>query len=132
MQRSFDGVQIQAGFHYLVNQFLNRALTIAPMSTAAAFRNGARFLIEIIEAVGALIDIRPCWCQDWPAMSDEPVPFVSTARDDPTFAYVLNQSSMNTTCRIYCHGADMADLGRHETPLSSLQGGSFGAIERSP
>jgi len=118
MHAGFDGVQIQAGFHYLVNQFLNPRTNHRTDEYGGSLPNRARFLIEIIEAVGALIDIRRVGVKTGPAMS-ETGPFVSTDETIPTFDYVINRLNEYDLSHLLLMG-QMADLAG--TPASSLQG----------
>jgi N-ethylmaleimide reductase len=47
----FDGVQIQAGYLYLVAQFLNRATNLRTDEYGGSLQNRTRLLFEIVEAV---------------------------------------------------------------------------------
>jgi len=118
VRAGFDGVQIQAGFHYLVNQFLNPRTNHRTDEYGGSLPNRARFLFEIIEAVGAVIDIRRLGVKTGPAVSETGA-FVSTDETIPTFDYVVNRLNEYDLSHLLLRG-QMADL--RGTPASSLQG----------
>src|SRR5246127_813592 len=53
----FDGVQLQAGFNYLISQFLNPRTNTRTDAYGGSIENRARFLFDVIDAVGERIDI---------------------------------------------------------------------------
>ncbi|KOV57956.1 alkene reductase [Streptomyces sp. MMG1121] len=66
----FDGVQLQAGFNYLISQFLNPRTNVRTDDYGGPIENRARFLFEIIEAVGKAVDLRRVGVKAGPAWSE--------------------------------------------------------------
>ncbi|MGN5377924.1 hypothetical protein ACQ4WX_10315 [Streptomyces lasalocidi] len=81
----FDGVQLQAGFNYLISQFLNPRTNVRTDDYGGSIENRSRLLFEIIEAVGEFVDLRRVGVKAGPAWSErgssspEPTPW-RTAR----------------------------------------------------
>lgn len=67
MAAGFDGVQLQAGFNYLISQFLNPRTNLRTDGYGGSIENRARFLFEIIEAVGEFVDLRRVGVKAGPA-----------------------------------------------------------------
>ncbi|MEU9289987.1 alkene reductase [Streptomyces sp. NPDC048275] len=70
MAAGFDGVQLQAGFNYLISQFLNPRTNVRTDRYGGSIENRARFLFEIIEAVGEFVDLRRVGVKAGPAWSE--------------------------------------------------------------
>ena len=51
MDAGFDGVQLQAGFVYLIQQFTHELTNLCTDEYGGSIENRARFLFEVLEAV---------------------------------------------------------------------------------
>ncbi|MEU9991455.1 alkene reductase [Streptomyces sp. NPDC048045] len=69
MAAGFDGVQVQAGFNYLISQFLNPRTNVRTDRYGGTLENRARFLFEVVEAVGEFVDLRRVGVKAGPAWS---------------------------------------------------------------
>ena len=114
----FDGVQLQAGFNYLISQFLNPRTNTRTDAYGGSIENRARFLFDVIEAVGERIDIGRVGIKAGPAWGERGE-FVSTADTLATAEYVVDRLNEYPLAHWLLMGA-MADLGGG--PLSDLQG----------
>lgn len=90
MAAGFDGVQLQAGFNYLISQFLNPRTNLRTDRYGGSIENRARFLFEIIEAVGEFVDLRRVGVKAGPAWS-ETGEFVSGLEAMADSEYVLGR-----------------------------------------
>ncbi|MFJ3306856.1 alkene reductase [Streptomyces sp. NPDC086549] len=90
MKAGFDGVQLQAGFNYLISQFLNPRTNLRTDVYGGSVENRARFLFEIIEAVGEYVDLRRLGVKAGPAWS-ETGEFVSGSEALAESEYVLGR-----------------------------------------
>src|SRR6202008_3404786 len=118
VRAGFDGVQLQAGFNYLISQFLNPRTNVRTDDYGGSIENRARFLFDVLDAVGARIDISnvgvkagPAWC--------ERGEFVSTADTLDTSEDVIERVNQYSLAHLLLMGA-MSDLSGG--PLSYLQG----------
>jgi N-ethylmaleimide reductase len=114
----FDGVQIQGGFVYLFQQFLQENLNLRSDAYGGSIENRARLLFEVLEAV----------LEEWPAnrvgvkagpMMSERGGFRSLPSTLPTSEYVyrrLNDYGLSHVMLM----RQLADL--QGTPLQDLQG----------
>lgn len=100
MAAGFDGVQLQAGFNYLISQFLNPRTNLRTDHYGGSIENRARFLFEIIEAVGEFVDLRRVGVKAGPAWS-ETGEFVSGTSRWPT-ASTCSDGSTTMDCPISC------------------------------
>jgi len=113
----FDGVQLQAGFNYLISQFLNPATNTRTDAYGGSIENRARFLFDVIDAVGERIDIGRVGIKAGPAWG-ESGEFVSTADTLATNEHVVDRLNEYPLAHWLLMGA-MADLSGG--PLSGLQ-----------
>lgn len=90
MRAGFDGVQLQAGFNYLISQFLNPRTNRRADRFGGSIENRARFLFEIIEAVGDHVDLRRVGVKAGPAWSETGA-FVSESGALADSEYVLGR-----------------------------------------
>ncbi|MGW5475066.1 alkene reductase [Streptomyces sp. NPDC004008] len=90
MAAGFDGVQLQAGFNYLISQFLNPRTNVRTDVYGGSIENRARFLFEIIEAVGEFVDLRRVGVKAGPAWG-ETGEFVSGPEALTESEYVLGR-----------------------------------------
>jgi N-ethylmaleimide reductase len=118
VRAGFDGVQLQAGFNYLISQFLNPRTNVRTDDYGGSIENRARFLFDVLDAVGARIDIRKVGVKAGPAWGERGE-FVSTANTLETSEYVIDRLNEYSLAHLLLMGA-MADLSGG--PLSDLQG----------
>jgi N-ethylmaleimide reductase len=114
----FDGVQLQAGFNYLISQFLNPRTNTRTDAYGGSIENRARFLFDVLDAVGERIDIARVGIKAGPAWSERGE-FVSTADTLPSTEYVVERLHDYPLAHWLLMGA-MADLSGG--PLAELQG----------
>ena len=114
----FDGVQLQAGFNYLISQFLNPRTNTRTDAYGGSIENRARFLFDVIDAVGERIDIGRVGIKAGPAWGERGE-FVSSADTLATSEYVVDRLNEHPLAHWLLMGA-MADLSGG--PLSGLQG----------
>lgn len=118
MRAGFDGVQLQAGFNYLINQFLNPRTNVRTDAYGGSIENRARLLFDVLDAVAERIDIRRVGIKAGPAWAEHGE-FVSTADNLATSEYVVDRLNEYPLAHWLLMGA-MADLSGG--PLSGLQG----------
>jgi N-ethylmaleimide reductase len=118
VRAGFDGVQLQAGFNYLISQFLNPRTNVRTDDYGGSIENRARFLFDVLDAVGARIDIGKVGVKAGPAWGERGE-FVSTADTLETSEYVIERLNEYSLAHLLLMGA-MADLSGG--PLSDLQG----------
>jgi len=114
----FDGVQLQAGFNYLVSQFLNPRTNARDDSYGGSIENRSRLLFDVLDAVGARIDIGRVGVKAGPSWGERGE-FVSTADTLATSEYVVDRLKDYPLAHWLLMGA-MADLSGG--PLAGLQG----------
>ncbi|MDT7722581.1 MAG: N-ethylmaleimide reductase [Mycobacterium sp.] len=114
----FDGVQLQAGFNYLISQFLNPATNLRTDAYGGSIENRARLLFDVFDAVGERIDIGRVGVKAGPAWAERGE-FVSTSDTLATTEYVVDRLNEYPLAHWLLMGA-MADLS--DGPLSGLQG----------
>jgi N-ethylmaleimide reductase len=114
----FDGVQIQGGYHYLFNQFLNMRTNLRTDEYGGSVENRARFLFEVVETVAEAIGAHRTGIKTGPATSETGA-FVSTSETLATSDYVIGQLNDFDLSHLLLMGA-MADLSA--TPLIAMAG----------
>jgi N-ethylmaleimide reductase len=118
MRAWFDGVQLQAGFNYLISQFLNPATNQRDDEYGGSIPNRARLLFNIIDAVGDRIDVGRVGVKAGPAWAERGE-FRSTSDTLATGEYIAER--LNTYP--LAHWLLMAAMANIDgTPLASLQG----------
>jgi N-ethylmaleimide reductase len=115
----FDGVQLQAGFSYLISQFLNPATNLRSDEYGGSIENRARLLFDIIDAVGERIDLNRVGVKAGPAWAEHGA-FQSTHDTLKTSDYVIDRLNDYPVSHLLLMTA-MADLSGR--PLAKLQGG---------
>jgi N-ethylmaleimide reductase len=114
----FDGVQLQAGFVYLIQQFLHETTNRRSDEYGGNIGNRARFLFEVLDAV---LDV-------WPAqrvgvktgpMMNEKGAFQATEATLATSEYVYERLNAYHLSHVFLM-RQMADLAR--TPIAALAG----------
>jgi N-ethylmaleimide reductase len=118
MRAGFDGVQLQAGFSYLISQFLNPRTNVRTDAYGGSIQNRARPLFDVLDAVGERIDIARVGVKAGPAWAERGE-FISTADTLATTEYVVDRLSDYPLAHWLLMGA-MADLSGG--PLADLQG----------
>ena len=118
MRAGFDGVQLQAGYSYLISQFLNPATNDRTDSYGGSIANRARMLFDILDAVGTRIDIGRVGVKAGPAWA-ESGQFRSTGDALATAEHVAHGLSDYPISHWMLMGA-MTDLTA--TPLDGLDG----------
>ena len=118
VRAGFDGVQLQAGFNYLISQFLNPRTNLRIDSYGGSIENRARLLFEVLDAVGDRIDIGRVGVKAGPAWGEHGE-FISTADTLATNEYVVDRLNEYPLAHWLLMGA-MADLSCG--PLSGLHG----------
>jgi N-ethylmaleimide reductase len=114
----FDGVQIQRGYHYLFNQFLQVATNKRADEYGGSVENRARFLLETVETVAEAVGYERVGVKTGP-VTEETGAFVSTEETLPTSEYVIAKLNDFDLSHLLLMGA-MADLST--TPLAALAG----------
>jgi N-ethylmaleimide reductase len=114
----FDGVQIQGGYHYLFNQFLNIRTNLRTDEYGGSTENHARFLFEVLETVVEAVGAHRTGIKTGPATSETGA-FVSTGETLATSEYVIGRLDDYDLSHLLLMGA-MADLSA--TPLAALAG----------
>jgi N-ethylmaleimide reductase len=118
MRAGFDGVQVQAGFTYLINQFLNPATNQRDDDYGGSIANRTRLLFDVLDAIGQRIDIGRVGVKAGPAWAERGQ-FRSTADTLATADHVAERLNDYPLSHWLLMGA-MADL--QGGPLAALQG----------
>jgi N-ethylmaleimide reductase len=118
MRAGFDGAQLQAGFNYLISQFLNPRTNARTDGYGGSIENRARLLFDVLDAVGERIDIGRVGVKAGPAWGERGE-FVSTSDTLAISEYVVDGLNDYPLAHWLLLGA-MADLSAG--PLSGLQG----------
>jgi N-ethylmaleimide reductase len=114
----FDGVQIQGGFVYLFQQFLQENLNLRSDAYGGSIKNRARLLFEVLEAVLEVWPANRVGVKAGPMMSERGG-FRSLPSTLPTSEYIyrrLNDYGLSHVMLM----RQLADL--QGTPLEALQG----------
>jgi N-ethylmaleimide reductase len=117
MDAGFDGVQIQGGFHYLFNQFLHPRTNLRRDAYGGSVENRARFLFEVLDEVGGVVDRGRIGVKTGPATLETGA-FVSGDETLPTFEYVIDRLDDYELSHLLLMG-QMADLSA--TPIAHLR-----------
>jgi N-ethylmaleimide reductase len=118
MRAGFDVVQLQAGFNYLISQFLNPHTNVRTDAYGGRIENRARLLFDVLDAVAERIDVGRVGVKAGPSWGERGE-FVSTADTLAASEYVVDRLNDYPLAHWLLMGA-MADLSGG--PLSSLQG----------
>jgi N-ethylmaleimide reductase len=114
----FDGVQLQAGFSYLISQFLNPATNLRADEYGGSVQNRARLLFDILDAVGERIALNRVGVKAGPAWAEHGA-FRSNQDTLDTSDYVISRLNDYPISHLLLMTA-MADLSGR--PLEKLQG----------
>ncbi|QBQ97593.1 alkene reductase [Paraburkholderia pallida] len=118
IEAGFDGVQIQGGYHYLFNQFMNVRTNLRTDEYGGSVENRARLLFEVLETVANAVGAHRVGVKTGPATSETGA-FVSTDETLATAEYVIGRLDEFDLSHLLLMGA-MADL--RATPLAALAG----------
>jgi N-ethylmaleimide reductase len=118
MEADFDGVQLQAGYHYLFNQFLHPRTNLRQDAYGGSIENRARFLFEVLDEVVAVVDRGRVGVKTGPATLETGA-FVSGDETLSTFEYVIARLNDYELSHLLLMG-QMADVSA--TPIAHLGG----------
>jgi N-ethylmaleimide reductase len=114
----FDGVQIQAGFVYLIQQFLHETTNRRTDEYGGSIENRARFLFEVLEAVLDVWPSQHVGVKAGPMMNELGL-FKATPSTIPTSEYVYERLNDYKLSHVYLM-RQLADLSK--TPIAALAG----------
>jgi N-ethylmaleimide reductase len=114
----FDGVQIQAGFVYLIQQFLHEPTNRRADEYGGSIENRSRFLFEVLDAVLEVWPSQRVGVKAGPMMNELGI-FKAVASTLPTSEYVYERLNDYNLSHILLM-RQMADLSA--TPIASLAG----------
>ena len=114
----FDGVQIQAGFVYLIQQFLHELTNRRTDEYGGSIENRARFLFEVLDAVLEVWPSQRVGIKTGPMMNELGL-FKAVASTLPTSEYVYDRLNDYDLSHVLLM-RQMADLSA--TPIASLAG----------
>jgi N-ethylmaleimide reductase len=114
----FDGVQIQAGFVYLIQQFLHETTNRRTDEYGGSIENRARFLFEVLEAVLNVWPSQRIGVKTGPMMNELGL-FRAVPSTVPTSEYVYERLNSYKLSHVYLM-RQLADLSK--TPISALAG----------
>jgi N-ethylmaleimide reductase len=114
----FDGVQLQAGYVYLIQQFLHETTNLRDDEYGGSVEGRARFLFEVLDAVLEVWPAQRVGIKTGPMMNEQGA-FKATASTLPTVEYVYNKLNEYDLSHLLVM-RQMADLS--DTPLAGLQG----------
>ena len=114
----FDGVQIQAGFVYLIQQFLHETTNRRTDEYGGSTENRGRFLFEVLEAVLNVWPSQRVGVKVGPMMNELGL-FRAVPSTVPTSEYVYERLNSYKLSHVYLM-RQLADLSK--TPISALAG----------
>jgi N-ethylmaleimide reductase len=114
----FDGVQIQAGFVYLIQQFLHQPTNRRTDEYGGSIENRARFLFEVLDAVLEIWTSQRVGIKTGPMMNEIGL-FKAVPSTLPTSEYVYDRLNDYNLSHVLLM-RQMADLSA--TPIASLAG----------
>jgi len=118
VRAGFDGVQLQAGFNYLISQFLNPATNLRTDEYGGSIANRARLLFDVLDSVAGRIDISRVGVKAGPAWGEQGT-FRSTADTLATSEYVAERLNTYRLAHWLLMGA-----------MANLDGGPLAALQR--
>ena len=122
----FDGIQIQAGFLYLINQFLHETTNRRTDRFGGSIPNRARLLFDILDAVLEVWPSERVGVKTGP-MTNELGLFKAVASTLPTAEYVYGRLNHYNLSHVFVM-RQLADL--NATPIAALAGDAVVAYFR--
>jgi N-ethylmaleimide reductase len=114
----FDGVQIQAGFVYLIQQFLHETTNRRTDEYGGSIENRTRFLFEVLEAVPEVWPSQRVGVKSGPMMNEIGL-FKAVPSTIETSEYVYERLNSYGLSHVFLM-RQLADLSK--TPISALAG----------
>lgn len=114
----FDGIQLQAGFVYLIQQFLHEPTNRRSDEYGGSLENRARFLFKVLDAVLEVWPSQRVGVKTGPMMNERGA-FQATETTLPTSEYVYDRLNNYDLSHVFLM-RQMADLS--QTPIASLAG----------
>ena len=114
----FDGVQLQAGFVYLIQQFLHEPTNRRTDEYGGSMENRARFLFEVLEAVLEVWPSERVGVKTGPMMNELGL-FKAVESTLPTTEYVYEKLNAYNLSHVFLM-RQLADLSG--TPIAALAG----------
>jgi N-ethylmaleimide reductase len=114
----FDGVQLQAGYVYLIQQFLHETTNLRTDQYGGSIENRARLLFEILEAILEIWPSQRVGIKTGPMMNELGA-FKAVASTLPTTEYVYQKLSGYHLSHLFVMRQN-ADLS--QTPIAGLAG----------
>ncbi len=114
----FDGVQLQAGFVYLIQQFLHEPTNCRTDEYGGSVENRARFLFDVLEAVLEVWPSERVGVKTGPMMNELGL-FKAVESTLPTTEYVYEKLNAYNLSHVFLM-RQLADLSR--TPIAVLAG----------
>jgi N-ethylmaleimide reductase len=117
VEAGFDGVQVQANYLYLIQQFLNKATNLRTDEYGGSIANRARFLFEVLESVLEVLDCGLVGIKIAPM--HEKGPFAANEETLPAAEYVIKRLNDYNLAHLLMMGASTDFSG---SPLAALAG----------
>jgi len=118
MDTGFDGIQLQAGFVYLMQQFMHELTNLRTDAYGGSIENRARFLFEVLDAVLEVWPSNRVGVKTGPMMNERGL-FTAVDSTLPTFEYVYDKLNAYHLSHVFLM-RQMADLSK--TPIAALAG----------
>jgi N-ethylmaleimide reductase len=116
MDAGFDGIQLQAGFVYLIQQFMHELTNHRTDEYGGSIENRARFLFEVLDAVLEVWPSSRVGVKTGPMMNERGL-FTAIDSTLPTFEYVYDKLNAYDLSHVFLM-RQMADLSK--TPIAAL------------
>ena len=116
MDVGFDGIQLQAGFVYLIQQFMHPLTNLRTDEYGGSIENRARFLFEVLDAVLEIWPSNRVGVKTGPMMNERGL-FTAVDSTLPTFEYVYDKLNAYNLSHVFLM-RQMADLSK--TPIAAI------------
>jgi len=120
MDAGFDEIQLQAGFVYLIQQFMHELTNLRTDKYGGSIENRARFLFEVLDAVLEVWPSKRVGVKTGPMMNERGL-FTAVDSTLATFEYVYDKLNTYDLSHVFLM-RQMADLS--DTPIAALAGDS--------
>ena len=118
MDAGFDGIQLQAGFVYLMQQFMHELTNLRTDEYGGSIENRTRFLFEVLDAVLEVWPSNRVGVKTGPMMNERGL-FTAIDSTLTTFEYVYDKLNAYNLSHVFLM-RQMADLSK--TPIAALAG----------